>query len=111
MTTLRGYKSGDYLVQDDLTGRTIYASQALKDYRGNVVSKKSYLEQNPQDFVKVIPESQPNDPVRPKNVVSPLVLYSDVIGDTNIRKAKGPATHLFDKGVGEMEIGVTFYVR
>lgn len=106
-----GLKIGDWLVQDDLTGEQVYASKTVKDYRGNVVARKNFLKQNPQDFLQVIDENPFVNPARARNVVSPLEYYSDVVGDTAVPAPQGAASHLFDSGVGQMIIGTTFRVR
>jgi len=105
------WKEGDYKIQDDLTGEKFHASQAVKDYRGNIVHRKNLLKQNPQDFVKPINDGVPVTPMRPDNSDSPLVLYPEFIGETNIPTPIGPASHLYNAGVGQMVVGGTFIVR
>lgn len=111
MVYRRVYRSGDYLIQDDLTGEIGYASDTVKDYRGNVVLKKNLLKQNPQDFVKPINDGRPVNPDRPRNQNTTLQLYPDFVGETNVPTPAGPATHLYDAGIGLAAIGSTFIVR
>jgi hypothetical protein len=111
MVYRRNWREGDYLIQDDLTGEIGYASESVKDYRGNVVLRKNLLRQNPQDFVKPINDGLPVNPDRPRNQDSPLVLYPEFIGATAIPTPIGPASHLYNAGIGLMQIGSTFLVR
>lgn len=50
------HRRGDYLVKDDYSGHTIYASQAVRDYRGFITKKGTELKRNPQDFATAIAE-------------------------------------------------------
>lgn len=111
MVYRRVWREGDYLIQDDLTGEIFYASEAVKDYRGNIVHRKNLLKQNPQDFVKPIDDGHPVTPERPRNQDTSLVLYPDFVGDTNVPTPVGPASHLYNAGVGQMVVGSTFLVR
>lgn len=105
------YRPGDYLINCDITGRKIFASRAKKDYRGNIVSPEAYLKRNPQDFVRAINDGKPVPVIRENVPISPLLLYPDNIGATNVPTPVGPASHLFDRGIGDMVIGATFIVR
>jgi hypothetical protein len=105
------YRPGDYLIDCDITGRKIFASQAKKDYRGNVVSSNAFLKRNPQDFVKAIDDGKAVPIIRENIPNSPLLLYPDTIGATAIPTPTGPATHLFNLGIGDMVVGSTFIVR
>lgn len=50
------HRKGDYLVKDDWSGKTIYASQAVRDYRGYITKKGTELKRNPQDYATAIAE-------------------------------------------------------
>jgi len=60
------YKDGDFLVQSDLTGRIIYASESRKLWNNQICHVSEYEERNPQDFLKARPERQPFREVRPR---------------------------------------------
>ena len=105
------YKPGDYLITCDLTGRKIFASEARKDYRGNVVSPSAYLKRNPQDFVRALNDGKPVPMIRENFPDSPFLLYPDFVGATTVPTPVGPASHLYNQGIGEMVVGSTFIVR
>jgi hypothetical protein len=105
------YKPGDYLISCDLTGRKVLASTSKKDYRGNIVSPVAYLKRNPQDFVRAINDGKPVPVVRENITNSPFLLYPNTIGATSVPTPVGPASHLFNQGIGDMVIGSTFIVR
>lgn len=107
----RSFKPGDYLIQCDLTGRKVLASTTRKDYRGNVVCEYAYLKRNPQDFVRALNDGKPVTIIRENFPDSPLLLYPDTIGATPIPTPTGPASHLFNQGIGDMVVGATFIVR
>ena len=60
------YKDGDYLVQSDLTGRIIYASESRKLWNNLICAADEYEIRNPQDFLVARPERQPFREVRPR---------------------------------------------
>ncbi len=60
------YKDGDYLVQSDLTGRIIYASESRKLWNNLICHKDEFEIRNPQDFLQARPERQPFREVRPR---------------------------------------------
>ena len=62
------YKDGDYLVQSDLTGRIMYASQSRKLWNGLICHRDEYEIRNPQDFLQARPEREPFKEVRPRQV-------------------------------------------
>ena len=62
------YKDGNHLVQSDLTGRIMYASDSRKLWNGLICHREEYEIRNPQDFLKARPEREPFKEVRPRNV-------------------------------------------
>lgn len=101
-----GWKVGDYLVIDDGTGEKIYASQARKLWDGTIQRIDHYETRHPQEFLRVRPEAPPPKDIRPEVLASahdPALLI--FVGNTNITAPTGPASHLFDVGIGEMSVG------
>ena len=121
MAKRRGWKKGDWLVRDEESGFTEYASKVAYDYYG-VLKRKDQLDHyHPQDFVRakkdpytVYPQSPPV-----RSYDTSAYNLGDFVGNTSVLAPFGPATHLYnpasipgtDFGVGEMEIGTTFVVR
>lgn len=48
----RGYRPGEHLVVDDITGFTIRSSDAVKQWNGLLVHKRHAESRNEQDFVR-----------------------------------------------------------
>lgn len=105
------YRPGDYLMHCDITGREFFASKAKKDYRGNYVAPNAYLKRNPQDFARPLNDGTAVPIIRENTPNSPLLLYPETIGATTRPTPVGPASHLFNAGIGDMVIGATFIVR
>lgn len=104
------HRLGDYLMTDDYTGNTIYASEAKRDHWGNY--GKKVLERNPQEDVRSLGDPHPVPVVRkqdiPTETCGTLKLF---IGQTNIRTPiTSPGAVNAVKSLGEMEIGCTFIV-
>jgi hypothetical protein len=112
-----GWKSGDWLVIDQESGVTKYASQVAKDWKGLYVTKEWADEEQPQDFVKPLDDPIPLPFYSPPNTTFDVCNYLPVyIGLTNIPTPRtgpnaGAAAHLYDLGIGEMVIGCSFFVR
>jgi len=106
------HRIGDYLIVDDESGLTIYASQARKLWDGTMRHFKSYETRHPQEFVRAKSDPKPLMDVRPRPA-SPLPFNGDLIfvGNTTVPAPVGPATHLYDVGIGEMVVGQSFLVR
>ena len=121
----RSYRPGDYLLVDDESGKTIWASEARTLWDGSIRHYHSFETRHPQEFVKA-----KNDPksISDISVEAPLPTPSNIvpiaIGQTNVLTRTGPASHLFgfgvlgggDPGIGQMVIGASaesspFFVR
>ena len=108
-----GQKIGDYLMVSDESGLTFYASEMRKRWDGAWVHVSEYEIRNPQDFVKARKDPTPSNPARTR-ATSPaacpeyFVLY---VNGTTVLTPSGPASHLFDVGIGEAELGCNFVVR
>lgn len=106
------HRVGDYLVMSDISGRVFYASEMRKTWDGRICHWTEWEPRHPQDFVRARKEAPAPRTVRPRPSVEPgfpeLLVF---VGDTNVPAPVGPATHLFDVGIGEMIIEGTFVVR
>lgn len=114
MARRRWHRRGDWLVMDDYTGFPAWGSESVKeDYYGRTTLKSNAEAPNPQDFVRAKDDPRPkafyNNPDLETTVTECAEPY--YIGQTNIRTPRGPASHLYDFGIGEMEIGCSFIVR
>lgn len=106
------HRVGDYLIRDDESGFTIYKSEAVKIWDGTYRHKRMYETRHPQEFVKAKRDPRALDVVRPEPLVdAPVNAVSTLIGSTAVPTPSGPASHLFDPGIGEMKVGSTFVVR
>lgn len=54
--TTRHYKAGDHLVMCDISGETIYASQARIQWDGRLVKKDYWEPKHPQLMIKSVKE-------------------------------------------------------
>lgn len=115
----RGWKRGDWLIRDEESGFTEYASKLSRDYYG--VLTRNGDRPHPQSFVIAKKDPYPvpytNPPVRVYNVSA--YVQGTYVGVTDILAPVGAATHLYNPaalpgynpGIGEMEIGTTFIVQ
>lgn len=115
----RGWKRGDWLVRDEESGFTEYASKVRRDYYG--VLTRNPDKAHPQDFIRAKGDPYIRDPQAPPYLVYNTSAYDlgDFVGVTTVSAPIGPATHLFnpnavngdDPGIGSMQIGLNFRVR
>ena len=105
-------RPGDYLMVDDLSGTTHYASEMVRNWDGAWVHHSKYEMRNPQEFVRSRKEEQPRV-VRPDDPTAEAANAIGVfIGLTTIRvPTNNAAAHLYDPGIGDMEVGLNFVVR
>lgn len=107
----RGWKRKDWLVKDEESGFTEYASKMARDYYGVLKLKSQGDRAHPQDFIRAKEDPYPVDPIHP-----PLRSYDSApdvqfyIGSTNIEQPFGPATHLFRPGVDFATIEFDLFV-
>lgn len=112
-----GYRRGDWLVIDDESGLTVYASETVEDYYGRRIIKDYADWAHPQDFIKARDDPKPLPFLRPDVVASaPCNIYPEFVGVTDISTSAlqvgSPAAHLYQAGgIGDMEIGCSFIVR
>ena len=113
----RNGKKGDYLVTDDYTGFTKYASNLRRDYWGNYATKP--LQRNLQEIAKPLNDPRPVSFYRGSNyeVMPNYCLdrgYPFFVGLTNVQ-TKTDNAYLqaldVDGGIGVMEIECDFYVQ
>jgi hypothetical protein len=68
MPIRRRWKPGDHLCVCDRTGRTVYASQTVREWNGLRVWKRAELKRNPQDFVRGLSDKQTVEDARPRGI-------------------------------------------
>ena len=100
------WRLGDYLVVDDESGLTHYASDTAKLWDGSIRHVDSFETRQPQEFVRAPKESGFVKDARPEAITSAasesLPLY---IGNTSILfPTASPASHIFRQGLGWMVI-------
>ena len=108
------HKAGDYLLVSDLSGRTFYASEMVKQWDGAWVHPDELEPRHPQDFVRAKPEAQPKV-IRPQTYDTSILNGGSIgayVGNSTVPvNTDGAAAHLYDYGVDEMVIGTSFIVR
>lgn len=72
------YRQGDYKVVCDKSGLTAYASECRMQYNNLFVRKDFYVERQPQDFVKSIPDKQSVPIPRPKSSTTTFVAFGEI---------------------------------
>lgn len=107
-------RKGDHLVRDDITGKIIYASQATRDYLGNLVESVNADPIQPQLFIKALNDPQPVAIFSPDTGIPAASLFMDPnVASTDVPAPFGAATHLFtpNYAIPQMVIGSSFVVR
>jgi hypothetical protein len=113
MAIRRRHKKGDWLVEDEVTGFVKYSSEISRDYLDTARYYKDVDYRNPQDFVRSLDDNSDVTFLtsRHEGPEADLCLPATV-GDTNVSTpTDGAASHLYDVGIGDMEIGFNFCVR
>lgn len=111
----KGWKRGDWLVRDEESGFTEYASKVRRDYYGVLKRSEQSDPAHPQDFIRAKNDPFIGQPQNPPALVYNTSAYNlgEFVGETIIPVPFGPASHLYppDFGIGAMTIGTTFIVR
>jgi hypothetical protein len=117
MARRRGWKRGDWLVRDEESGFTEYASNMRRDYYGVLKRKEQADLAHPQDFIRAKNDPFIGEPQNPPQLVYDTSAYNlgDFVGVTIVPAPMGPATHIFnpnaaEPGIGSMQIGSSFTV-
>lgn len=97
MVWRNGWKSGDWLVQDEESGATRYASQTRRDWQGLVVTSRYADPEQSQDFIKPLDDPRPVDYMsRIPDVLTVSTTAPAYAGrNTLVRAPLGAANHLF----------------
>ncbi len=104
--------SGDYLMRDDESGKIHYRSEMVRRWDGLFVRKDQYETRQPQEFVQARADPAALYDVRPDQAISePCGDNIEFVGNTTIPVPRGAAWHLYDVGVGDMEIGCSWLIR
>jgi len=100
------HRVGDYLMVDDESGFTHYASEMVQRWDGAWVHKSNNETRHPQEFVRARMDPRALLNVRPDEF-SPVIdnTFNLEIGVTTVSTPiNGPAAHLFHPGIGKMII-------
>ena len=112
MAVRNGWRPGRHLVEDEVTGEILYDDQVRKRWDGAIVRRDHYETRQPQEFVKGKNDPQPVKDARPAVAVdTPANFVGVYVEGTTVPVPQGPASHLFDPGIGSMAVGRSFYVR
>ena len=112
MAVRNGWRSGRHLVVDDESGKVLWDDQVRKRWDGALVESSQYETRHPQEFVKAKQDPYPLKDTRPDSATeTPANFVGIFVGQTSVPVPTGPASHLFDPGIGEMIVGTSFYVR
>lgn len=97
------HRVGDYLMVDDESGFTHYASEMVERWDGAWVHRDNNEYRNPQEFVRAKADPRALRNVRPQtNGAAPCLFTSPTIGDTDALTRKGPLTNF--AGLGDMTL-------
>lgn len=117
----RGWKRGDWLVKDEESGFTVYASQCTRDYYGVYKLKSQADQRHPQEYILAKRDPYPVSPTSPplRTYDTSAYVQGTYVGSTTVLAPFGAATHLYNQaavagtnyGIGLMTIGTDFVVR
>lgn len=107
---------GDYLMVDDITGLVHYASEMARRWDGAYMLARDLEFRHPQEFIRARSDPEPVQNVRQAVPSERAFLATPIFvgsaGATTVRtRTDGAAYHLFDPGIGEMVVGISFLVR
>lgn len=112
MRRRRGWKKGDWLVKDEESGFTVYASQVKRDYYGVLKLKTQADNAHPQMFIQAkddpYPVSPISEPLRDYDSTESVVGF--YVDSTLIPTPDGPGLHLFRPGIGKAKLEYDFFV-
>ena len=112
MPERNSWRPGRWLVIDDESGLTHYSDEVVRLWDGTYRRIDQHETRHPQEFIKAKSDPVPVPYVRPDVVSSAASLLQPLyVGVTSVRTPSGAASHLYDPGIGEMEVGDTFIVR
>lgn len=99
----RGYRMGDHLLVDDLTGETIRSSRAVKQWDGSITRRDHAinLTRHPQEFQKIVNEKQSVPDARPRTAdvfIGPLSTTVDEAAAAGVRLLNLTASARFEAG-------------
>lgn len=103
---------GDYLMIDDESGVTYYASEMVRRWDGQWVHWTQDEDRHPQEFVKALRDPAALRYIRPAEPVPiPRNQAPVKVGNTDVPAPRGPAWHLFKPfGVGAWRVEIDFVV-
>lgn len=111
----RNGRKGEWLVTDDYTGFTRYASQVTEDYWGALTVKP--LLRNLQEISSPLSDPEPVPYFRGSNYEQSNGCLTDsapaFVGNTNVPTSQNNAAYqaFINVGIGDMAVGCNFIVR
>lgn len=115
--TMRGtWRQGDHLVTDDVTGFTIYASEAQKQWDGAMVHNSIFETRHPQDLLRARREKPGvinGRPPPPDTFIGPLtteVTATSAAGSTSLSVLSTSRMDVGDALTISLDTGDTFRV-
>lgn len=100
------HRVGDYLMVDDESGLTHYASEMVQRWDGLWVHHTNNESRHPQEFVRARSDPRALRNIRPDQFVAVIDNTFELeVGETNVPTViDGPAAHLFQPGIGKLII-------
>lgn len=112
MTIRNTHRVGSHLMMDDESGQVHYREEMRQIWDGTWRHWKNFETRQPQEFVIARNDPRVLRDVRPEpDVARGCSLTPITVGESSVTAPQGPAWHVFDLGIGDMEIGCTFRVR
>ncbi len=113
MTVRRGWKKGDWKVQDQESGFPEYGTNVGYDYYGVLKVKNQMDQAHPQDFIRAKEDPTPIYPENPLfrayNLTESVVGFT--VGVTNVPTVTdSPSLHIYRPGVDFAEIEYDLFV-
>ena len=106
------HRVGRHLMQDDESGMIGYDDEMVRIWNGTYRRIDQYESRQPQEFVKARKDPKALTVVRPEDTLAlPTTAELAEIGESGVTTPTGPASHLFNPGIGEMRIGFSFIIR
>ena len=106
------HRVGFYLVQDDESGFVMYNDEVARIWNGTYRRIDQYESRQPQEFVKARKDPKALVVVRPEDTLAlPTTAELPEVGESGVTTPTGPASHLFNPGIGEMRVGFSFVIR
>lgn len=109
----KGWVRGSWLVQDEESGFTTYGTEVARDYYGVLKLKDQMDQAHPQMFIRAKGDPYVVTPLHPpfRDFDEACDSYQGfTVNNSNVSVLPSPAYSVFHPGIGQAQIGCTFWV-